>query len=213
MDFIQMGGFTLFKDNQPRGTLTPDLFLKLLETGHIKFPTITEEEIQDRSKGNALSKGLAVVQTSWFVVQCIARHVEGLNITGLEITTAALAIFNATIYFFWWNKPLDVRCSVPVYLLDPRGPPISIKPSKHIGKLQSIDTVFNACSAITTTLPCRTFDCAGYHSGYLIVRTSYCGFNQAFSVTIIGGNVEICPCALQITDTFKITEQARLTDP
>ncbi|KAF9470693.1 hypothetical protein BDN70DRAFT_981818 [Pholiota conissans] len=136
--FMQMGGFTLYKNDQPRGTLTPDLFLKLIENGEINFPALTEKEIQDRSKGDALSKGLAVGQTSWFVVQCIARHIEGLNVTGLEITTAALAVFNATIYFFWWNKPLDVRCSVPVYLLEVPGPQRTIKPSQRTAICVSI---------------------------------------------------------------------------
>lgn len=188
-----MGGFTLFKDNQPRGTLTPDLFLKLLETGDIKFPTITEKEIQDRSKGDALSKGLAVVQTSWFVAQCIARHVEGLNITGLEITTAALAVFNATIYFLWWNKPLDVRYSVPVYLLDPPGPPILIKPSEHIGKLQSIDTVFvqrdNHDPVLQNLRSCRLLHGPSYRS-YKLLRIQSSVFRHYYRRK--RGNISFC---------------------
>ena len=42
---------------------------------------ITEDEISDRSKGDGLSKLIFILQTSWFIVQCIARHMQGLDLT------------------------------------------------------------------------------------------------------------------------------------
>lgn len=91
-----------------------DLFTK----GGIMFPVITEEEIQDRSKSDGLTKAIAIFQTTWFVTQCIARYVQGLAITELEIITLAFATLNGLMYFFWWDKPLAVRHSVPVFLLE-----------------------------------------------------------------------------------------------
>lgn len=44
----------------------------LLEKGKISFPEVSEEEINDRSKGDILSKGIALLQISWFIVQLIA---------------------------------------------------------------------------------------------------------------------------------------------
>ncbi|KAF8640191.1 hypothetical protein AX16_010246 [Volvariella volvacea WC 439] len=38
------------------------------------FPTISEEEIMDKAKGDFLAKVVVVMQTSWFVVQCVPRH-------------------------------------------------------------------------------------------------------------------------------------------
>ena len=69
-------------------------FRKLLQEHKIDFPSTTEEEIDDRSKGDALSKGIALLQITWFIIQLIARRVQGLTITELELTTAALAGLN-----------------------------------------------------------------------------------------------------------------------
>ncbi|PPQ82820.1 hypothetical protein CVT26_007992 [Gymnopilus dilepis] len=116
--FIQMGGFMLYKGELAEGILSPEKLKKLAGEGKIKFPTITEKEIQVRSKADSLSKTLVMGQTTWFILQCITRAIQKLEITQLEILTVALAFLNAFMYFFWWNKPLDVQTSVPVYLLD-----------------------------------------------------------------------------------------------
>ena len=86
----------------------------------IVWPNITEDEIKDRSKGDDFSKAFAVVQTTWFVTQCIARGVTGLVVTELELATVAFAVLNGILYFLWWYKPLDVACPLPVYLLPSR---------------------------------------------------------------------------------------------
>ena len=89
-------------------------FRQLLQEHKIDFPSTTEAEIDDRSKGDALSKGIALLQITWFIIQLIARRVQGLTITELELTTAALAGLNSVMYVFWWNKPLDVRCPIVI---------------------------------------------------------------------------------------------------
>ena len=104
-----MGGFKFFDDDGPR-TLKPQELQSLTRKGEIDFPDITEREIQDRSKGDALSKGLVVIQTSWFILQCIARRIERLPITELELVTLAFAALNFITYTLWWNKPLNVQC-------------------------------------------------------------------------------------------------------
>lgn len=109
----------LFDGGVRKGVLSPRRFAALIETEKIEFPDITEEEIKDRSKGDGLSKGLVLIQVAWFVVQFSARIVGGLAITQLELAMFALAILNGIMYFFWWNKPLDVRLPIPVHLLRP----------------------------------------------------------------------------------------------
>ena len=115
-----MGGFVLYDGTKAQQVLAADNIGNLHETGKIDFPRVSEEEIQDRSKADALSKTLVVVQTIWFITQCIARRVQGLIITELELVTVAFAFLNAFMYFLWWNKPLDVHIPIPVYLLDPK---------------------------------------------------------------------------------------------
>lgn len=75
---------------------------------------VHEREISDRSKGDELTKGLAIIQTGWFVVQCIARGATGLHITELEVVTLSFASLNLMTYIIWWNKPLDVRCPIQI---------------------------------------------------------------------------------------------------
>ncbi|KAF8153946.1 hypothetical protein B0H34DRAFT_676828 [Crassisporium funariophilum] len=115
--FAIMGGFMLFENGQAIRTLTTDELAQLASDGDIEWPTISEGEIQDRSKGDYLSKGIVIIQVSWFIAQCISRAVSGLVITELEIVTVAFAALNGIMYFLWWNKPLDVRYAVPVQLL------------------------------------------------------------------------------------------------
>ncbi|KAF5371524.1 hypothetical protein D9757_010367 [Collybiopsis confluens] len=73
---------------------------------------VTEEEIEDRNKSNGFAKFIVVGQTTWFIVQLCARWATGLPVTELEIMTLAFAAMNVPIYFFWWNKPLEV--GVPI---------------------------------------------------------------------------------------------------
>jgi len=97
------------------GTLTFYRFRDLAATSTITFPTITAEEIIDKSKGDLLSKAIAILHTTWFIVQCVARPSQGLAITELELATLAIASLNVVTYFLWWDKPLDVKEPVKVY--------------------------------------------------------------------------------------------------
>ncbi|KAK7024469.1 hypothetical protein VNI00_016266 [Paramarasmius palmivorus] len=94
-------------------TLDPTTPLEfLVAKGYI---TLTKDEIKDRSHADVITKSIAVIQTIWFIMQVIARAVEGLAITELEIVTVGFAILNFGTYFLWWNKPQRVRHPVRVY--------------------------------------------------------------------------------------------------
>ncbi|KAK7022791.1 hypothetical protein VNI00_016962 [Paramarasmius palmivorus] len=100
-------------ENHPLSPSEPTSILEfLVAKGYI---TITEDEIKDRSHADVIMKSIAVIQTIWFILQVIARAVEGLAITELEIVTVGFAILNFGTYFLWWNKPLRVRHPVRVY--------------------------------------------------------------------------------------------------
>ena len=98
------------------GVLTPDRFRELINDPNFEFPRISTAEIQDRSKGDGLSKMIAVLQTSWFIAQCVARTMQGLALTELELVTLAMASLNAITFAFWWSKPLSVQEPVNVYV-------------------------------------------------------------------------------------------------
>ena len=127
--FIVMGGFHLFERSSEetvssnRGmSQEDDIPLHPLQASDLvqfdgyseSFFIPTEAEIKDKGKSDWLAKSLVLLQMSWFVTQCIARAVEHLPITHLEIVTLAYAAMNFVIYIFWWNKPLNVNRPVRV---------------------------------------------------------------------------------------------------
>ena len=125
-----MGGFHLFEhhsggtSNDDRSKLREDdkpLYplqasdLEQCDSYSESFIMPTKAEIEDKGKSDWLAKSLVLLQTSWFVMQCIARAIEHLPITHLEIVTLAYAATNFVIYIFWWNKPLSVNRPVRVF--------------------------------------------------------------------------------------------------
>jgi hypothetical protein len=62
-----------------------------MEFQHYIFPNLTEKQIYDRCKGDALSKLVVISQLGWFLAQCTARAAQQLTITELELVTAAYA--------------------------------------------------------------------------------------------------------------------------
>ncbi|KAG6905872.1 hypothetical protein DXG01_017179 [Tephrocybe rancida] len=105
--FAIMGGFQICESERtPRHIDDPDDLLPYLVEKQI---TISEEEILDRSKGDILSKIIVLLQVSWFILQVLARAIQHLPITELEISTIAFAALNFVTYFCWWNKPYDVQ--------------------------------------------------------------------------------------------------------
>ena len=127
--FIIMGGFHLFErssketgndnrgipqeDDKPLHPLQANDLVRF--DGYSEFSMPTEAEIKDKGKSDWLAKALVLLQTSWFVMQCIARAIEHLPVTHLEIVTLAYAAMNFVIYVFWWNKPLNVNRPVRVF--------------------------------------------------------------------------------------------------
>ena len=116
--FLIMGGFTLHEQGKPIRVLNWRDLNALARARKVYWPDITEEEIKDRSKGDYLSKGIVVLQTTWFIIQFIARAASSLAITELEVVTLAFSTLIGVIYYLWWDKPLDVRCSVAVHLVE-----------------------------------------------------------------------------------------------
>ena len=79
-----------------------------------RLPRLTEEQLDDRNKGDALVKLIAIVQIGWLVVQLIVRKVRNLASTQLEIFTLAFAICSLFTYGILWRKPQDAKVPVDV---------------------------------------------------------------------------------------------------
>ncbi|KZP07721.1 hypothetical protein FIBSPDRAFT_841008, partial [Athelia psychrophila] len=103
---VTMGGFNFHNEDGPLFPLSPANVIELVRRGHLVPPTAAE--ISHRSKGDALSKGVAIAQTLWFVVECIARRAERLPVTSLEVMTLAYMVMSVAMYAAWWDKPFNV---------------------------------------------------------------------------------------------------------
>ncbi|TFK62327.1 hypothetical protein BDN72DRAFT_777191 [Pluteus cervinus] len=121
--FVQMGGLETIHLDGHREVINPEKldcdfgaeYLKngRIDTNELQFP---KNQVEDRSKGDFLSKGLVALQTSWFVLECISRFQQHLPITELEVVTLAFAVLNIITYAFWWDKPLNINCQVQIHL-------------------------------------------------------------------------------------------------
>ena len=120
-----MGCFHLFKHGSMKTTIRRDRNTIRSDIDFFSFTIPTEAEIKDRGKSDWLAKSLVLLQTSWFVMQCIARAIKHLPVTHLEIVTLAYAAMNLVIYVFWWNKPLNVNRPVRVFRKSDVKEPIS----------------------------------------------------------------------------------------
>jgi hypothetical protein len=114
-----MGGFVLYQGKTVLHPLSIAEMETLERAGRIEWPETTSADIEDRSKGDYLAKGLVILQSLWFVTQSIARAVNHITLTELELATAGFAVLNGVMYFYWWNKPLDVCVPIRVQLLQP----------------------------------------------------------------------------------------------
>ncbi|KAF4616964.1 hypothetical protein D9613_008727 [Agrocybe pediades] len=118
--FLQMGGFVLYEKDKPKRILEWKALMEYYEKGRVDLSEITEAAVDDRSKADAFGKCIAFIQTSWFIIQCIARFSDNrLVLTELELITAALAVLSLPMYCFWWNKPFNAEVPITIVLLDP----------------------------------------------------------------------------------------------
>ncbi|KAG8848887.1 hypothetical protein FRC20_002429, partial [Serendipita sp. 405] len=86
---------------------------RLVEDGKLQLPL--EVEIDDKSKSDWIIKSVVVLQTLWFVVQCIARKMKRLPLTELEVVTLGYGLLNLVIYLIWWDKPRKVARPIRVF--------------------------------------------------------------------------------------------------
>jgi hypothetical protein len=126
--YANMGGFAV--DVEPEdlevasscrlGYLSETSIAQQFELGHIRQGTwITAKEICDKGKADSLVKGLTIVQILWLFIQSVARLIQHLPLTTLELGTLAYVPCSLLIYYLWWDKPYEIN--VPTSLrLDPQ---------------------------------------------------------------------------------------------
>ncbi|KAJ5097266.1 hypothetical protein N7456_007987 [Penicillium angulare] len=67
------------------------------------------DDISDKNKSDGAAKLLAILQVSWFFIQCMLRVAYHFPLSQLETMTLGYIPLFVVTYFFWWNKPKDIR--------------------------------------------------------------------------------------------------------
>ncbi|KAG9504649.1 hypothetical protein J7337_004624 [Fusarium musae] len=86
--------------------LSPRTVTWLSERGH--WIPISKQKIDDKSKADYFQKILVVIQAIWMVMQCIARKIQNLPLSLLEVHTMVHVVCAIFLYLCWFRKPLNV---------------------------------------------------------------------------------------------------------
>ncbi|ORY15728.1 hypothetical protein BCR34DRAFT_558444 [Clohesyomyces aquaticus] len=109
--FAVMGGITIQAgdgfDGSPQFSLTPEGVRLLSFLG--RLPEVSESQVRDKSKADGLAKSIVCLQAGWMILQVVARLIQQLPITLLEINTIGHVLCALVLYLLWWSKPLEVK--------------------------------------------------------------------------------------------------------
>lgn len=111
--FAEMGGVRLKLEDDEFPVTSKHIFV-LVKLNLINLDAITPAAIADRSKADGVARLFTIVQTGWFILQCLARFAQNISITTLELSTVAFVVCTIGTNIMWWAKPMDV--SVPIVL-------------------------------------------------------------------------------------------------
>jgi hypothetical protein len=113
--YADSGGFELRTADSEAIPITGKQVHYLIEHNIIALPKVTKKEIWDKSNADKVAKFLACFQTGWLTTQTIARAIQHLAITPLELSSIALALTSLTTLWYWLQKPLDVETPTVIH--------------------------------------------------------------------------------------------------
>ena len=116
-EFAVAGGIRVKSPNS--NMITPkriESLRKAVESGQIKEPPISKEELKSHSKSDGVVKLIALLQITWFGLQALFRAIQHLQVTALEIMTVAFFVLAVLIYAIWWNRPQDIEYPIIIAL-------------------------------------------------------------------------------------------------
>lgn len=114
--YADSGGFLLHSQDAASFPVIVKQICYLVQRGYLSVPKITKREIWDKSKADRLAKAIAGSQAIWLMAQVIARSVQGLPVTPLELSTIALITCTGATALLWLQKPLGVETPTNIHL-------------------------------------------------------------------------------------------------
>ncbi|KAI1749184.1 hypothetical protein F4782DRAFT_514257 [Xylaria castorea] len=120
--FANMGGFYIRDDSGSSSSvknhlLTTSHFLKHWHC--IIIPSLSEDDLKDKSKTDYFAKTIAVLQITQLLISLIIRGAQHLAFSQLETLTLAFAICGVLTYVCSWYKPQNVKRPIQVFLRRP----------------------------------------------------------------------------------------------
>ncbi len=113
--FADMGGFVFHPRDSDPFPLNATQLHWLVQHEYVEYPTISEREVWDKSKQDTFTKVITIFQVGYFIIQCIARAIQNLTITTLELNALAIVVCSLMTSFAWLHKPADVQTPVHLY--------------------------------------------------------------------------------------------------
>jgi hypothetical protein len=115
--FADMGGYILHPADFVPFPLDAKQVHYLVKEGYVDYVDvgISKRAIDDKNKGDGMTRIITVLQIMWFVISTVARAIQDLAITTLELTTLGYIVCTLGTYYFWAHKPLDIK--VPIILV------------------------------------------------------------------------------------------------
>ena len=109
--YADMGGLHLETSNWKAFPINAEQLHYLVTQKNIEYPKIRESHIRDKNKVDGMLRFITLVQTAWFIINIIARGIQNLAITAIELSTAAFVLLSVATTFCWVHKPADVFSS------------------------------------------------------------------------------------------------------
>jgi len=114
--FADMGGYVLDPPDFPPFPLNAKQLHYLVTRGYIDYAVvaITPDTIDDKNKSDEMARIITMIQVLWFVIDTIARAVQNLAISTLELSTIAYVWCSVGTSFFWRYKPQGINMPVVI---------------------------------------------------------------------------------------------------
>jgi hypothetical protein len=115
--YAEMGGFRIIdQSNGQEYAFRSAQIAWLLKEKLIELPQVLDDELDDKSDADWIAKALACTQSAWFLLNSIARLVNHLPLTTLELEVLPFIATTWWTYFFWWRKPVNILLPTTVHV-------------------------------------------------------------------------------------------------
>ncbi|KAL3473887.1 hypothetical protein BJX99DRAFT_188585 [Aspergillus californicus] len=111
---VEMVGLALVTEDGWEFYVLRDQIVRFIEIGIITCSDFTDQEIQDRVRTDAFTKGFTIAQSAWVLVDIIARAGYSLPITPFEFATLSYILCAIMTYACYWHKPQGM--TIPITL-------------------------------------------------------------------------------------------------